>query len=105
MQVLEKTPLNAPDSRNRPSPARGELAAVAVAVVLGLTGLGMGVYAIVTMPASASGPTGAVGPKGATGPQGAPGAVGPVWPGGARRTAWAPRERPVPRAPSVRVGW
>jgi hypothetical protein len=50
------------------------------ALVFGLAGLGVGVYALVKMPAKTSGPTGAVG---ATGKQGVPGPAGPAGPAGA----------------------
>src|ERR1035441_1919124 len=50
------------------------------ALVIGLAGLGVGVYALVKMPAKTSGPTGAVG---ATGKEGVPGPAGPTGPAGA----------------------
>lgn len=55
---------------------------VVAALVVGLAGLGVGAYAVATMPAKTSGPQGPVGQTGATGPQGAPGAKGEVGPAG-----------------------
>ncbi len=58
---------------------------VIAAVVVGLAGLGVGIYAVATTPAKTSGPRGPVGPAGATGEQGqqgVPGAVGPAGPAG-----------------------
>src|ERR1035441_7284077 len=58
------------------------------ALVIGLAGLGVGVYALVKMPAKTSGPTGAVGATGkqcvpgAAGAAGAAGATGPPGPKG-----------------------
>ena len=57
-------------------------------VVVGLAGLGTGIYAIVKIPPKVSGPTGKTGatgpegPVGATGPAGQTGAGGPVGPAG-----------------------
>jgi len=57
---------------------------VIAALVIGLAGLGFGIYAVVKMPAKTSGPTGAVGPQGkqgeqgVQGPSGAPGPAGPA---------------------------
>lgn len=50
------------------------------ALVVGLAGLGVGIYAVVKIPAMTSGPTGAAG---ATGKQGVQGAQGPAGPQGA----------------------
>jgi len=53
---------------------------VIVALVVGLAGLGVGIYAVAKMPAKTSGPqglTGPPGPPGAEGKAGAPGATGP----------------------------
>jgi len=64
---------------------------VVAAVVVGLAGLGVGIYAVATTPAKTSGPRGPVGPAGAdgsqgpqgvTGTQGAVGAAGPAGPSG-----------------------
>jgi hypothetical protein len=55
------------------------------ALVVGLAGLGVGAYALATMPAKTSGPQGPAGPQGATGAQGAqgvPGAKGETGPAG-----------------------
>ncbi len=52
------------------------------AVVVGLAGLGVGIYAVATMPAKTSGPPGPVGPTGATGAQGPRGDPGPAGPSG-----------------------
>jgi hypothetical protein len=46
------------------------------ALVLGLAGLGVGIYAVATTPAKVSGPQGPVGPQGVTGPQGPQGPKG-----------------------------
>ena len=54
------------------------LPALVVALIVGLAGLGFGIYAVATMPAKTSGPTGATGATGATGPTGAQGAPGPA---------------------------
>src|SRR5450755_3453450 len=54
---------------------RWVLPTVIGALLIGLAGLGVGVYALVKMPAKTSGPTGAVG---ATGKQGAAGPPGPA---------------------------
>jgi hypothetical protein len=50
------------------------------ALVVGLAGLGVGIYAVVKIPAMTSGPTGAAG---ATGKQGVQGVQGPAGPQGA----------------------
>lgn len=58
---------------------------VVAALVLGVAGLGVGIYAVATMPGKTSGPRGAVGPagpKGDQGLQGVTGAVGPAGPAG-----------------------
>ncbi len=54
-------------------------------IVLGLAGLGTGIYAITKIPPKVSGPTGRTGetgPQGPTGPAGPVGATGPVGPAG-----------------------
>lgn len=48
------------------------------ALAVGLAGLGVGAYALATMPAKTTGPRGPVGPRGAIGPQGDPGPKGDV---------------------------
>lgn len=66
--------------------------AVLAALVVGLTGLGVGAYGVATAPAQASGPMGPVGPRGATGaqgPQGAAGARGATGPTGPAGTVTA----------------
>ena len=58
---------------------------VIAALLVGGAGLGVGAYAVATMPAKTSGPqgrTGATGPTGAQGPQGVKGDRGPVGPAG-----------------------
>ena len=45
-------------------------------LIVGLAGLGVGTYAVATMPAEASGPQGPAGAQGLTGPQGWPGRAG-----------------------------
>jgi hypothetical protein len=47
------------------------------ALVVGLAGLGVGAYALATMPAKTSGPAGPPGPQGARGPAGPQGPAGP----------------------------
>ncbi len=68
---------------------------VVASLVVGLGGLGVGIYAVATTPAKTSGPpgpagatgdTGAQGPQGVAGPAGAPGAAGPTGPMGAPGT-------------------
>jgi hypothetical protein len=60
------------------------LAPVALgALIVGLAGIGVGGYALSTMPAKTSGPRGPVGPKGETGPQGPAGPRGATGPKGA----------------------
>jgi len=54
--------------------------AVVAALVVGLGGLGVGIYAVATTPAATSGPRG---PSGATGNTGAQGPQGPAGPAGA----------------------
>ena len=65
---------------------RGWIVPVVIgALVIALAGLGVGVYALATMPAETSGPRGPAGPQGATGPQGpqgVPGAKGEAGPAG-----------------------
>jgi hypothetical protein len=64
---------------------RWVLPVVITSVVLGLAGLGTGIYAITKIPPKVSGPTGrtgATGPQGPTGPAGPIGAAGPVGPAG-----------------------
>ncbi len=53
------------------------------ALVIGLAGLGVGAYALATMPAKTSGPQGPTGPRGATGPEGPQGVPGPKGAAGA----------------------
>jgi hypothetical protein len=73
-----------PPSQHAPPPDQQEgaapkwMAPVAIgALVLGLAGLGVGAYALATMPAKTSGPRGPAGPAGTPGPQGPPGPAGP----------------------------
>jgi hypothetical protein len=51
-------------------------------IVLGLAGLGTGIYAIVKIPPKVSGPTGKAGPPGPQGPAGPAGAIGAAGPAG-----------------------
>jgi hypothetical protein len=51
-------------------------------IVVGLAGLGTGIYAIAKIPPKVSGPTGKTGPPGPVGPVGATGPVGPAGPVG-----------------------
>ncbi len=72
---------------NSPLP-RWALPLIIGSIVVGLAGLGTGIYAIVKIPPKVSGPvgkTGATGPQGPvgdTGPTGATGVAGPVGPAG-----------------------
>ncbi len=75
----------APTVRAHVGPHRAWVVPVVVAAaVVGLAGLGVGLYALVTMPGETSGPRGPAGPtgppgaKGDQGPQGVIGAVGPA---------------------------
>jgi hypothetical protein len=63
---------------------------VVAALVLGVAGLGVGIYAVATMPGKTSGPRGAVGPTGAKGDQGLQGATGAVGPAGPAGPAGPP---------------
>jgi len=68
----------------RPTPG-WVLPLVVAALVVGLAGLGVGIYAVAKMPAKTSGPRGRVGPAGAAGtqgPQGVPGPTGATGPPG-----------------------
>jgi hypothetical protein len=77
-----------PPSQHEPPSGRQEgtpkwMAPVAIgALVLGLVGLGVGAYALATMPAKTSGPRGPAGPEGAQGLQGPPGLAGAQGPAG-----------------------
>lgn len=55
---------------------------VIASLVVGLSGLGVGIYALATMPAKTSGPRGPAGPVGATGKQGQQGPAGATGPEG-----------------------
>lgn len=84
MSILE-TGQMAPVGANAPRPVPAWVLPLVVgALVVGLAGLGVGLYALATMPAKTSGPRGPVGPAGPTGAkgdqglQGVPGAAGPV---------------------------
>ena len=61
-----------------PSAAKQRGWIAAVALVVGLAGLGVGAYAVATIPGKTTGPTGATGPIGATGATGSPGVQGPA---------------------------
>ena len=80
---------------------------VVVALVVGLAGLGVGIYAVAKMPAKTSGPRGPVGPAGATGeqgPQGVPGPVGAAGPAGTIASASVVEGTAMTSAPSPPVG-
>ena len=62
---------------------------VVAALLIGAAGLGVGTYAVVTMPAKTSGPQGPTGPVGATGAQGPQGVKGDAGPAGAAGTVVA----------------
>jgi hypothetical protein len=49
-----------------------------IAALLGIAGIGVGVYALATQPAKVSGPRGPMGPMGQQGPRGATGKQGPM---------------------------
>jgi len=81
--------------------------------VVGLAGLGVGIYAVAKMPAKTSGPRGAVGPTGATGaqgpqgvpgPSGATGPPGPSGPAGTIASASVVAGPPLTSAPNPPVG-
>jgi hypothetical protein len=86
---------------------------VVAALVVGLAGLGVGAYAVVTTPAKTSGPQGPVGQTGAVGPQGqhgvpgakgATGAAGPAGAAGTLATATVVTGAAVQSAPDPAVG-
>jgi hypothetical protein len=77
------------------------------ALVIGLAGLGVGVYAVVKMPAKTSGPTGAVGAtgkQGVPGPAGPAGAAGPPGPAGTIATTSVVTATTLSSAPDAPVG-
>jgi hypothetical protein len=80
---------------------------VIAALVLGLAGVGIGVYAVVTTPAKTSGPPGPAGPQGAVGlqgPQGAKGDPGPAGPAGTIDATSIVASTTVTSAPDAAVG-
>jgi hypothetical protein len=83
------------------------LPVVIVAVILGLAGIGTGIYAIHKVPSKTSGPTGqtgAVGPAGATGPTGATGPAGPAGPAGTVASTSVVSSTTLLSAPGAPVG-
>jgi hypothetical protein len=84
MSTLEtrETPVPPPGTEYyRPAAPRWTITAVIVALLLGLAGIGLAVYAITKQPAKVAGPAGpqgAQGPRGPQGIQGKPGAPGAV---------------------------
>jgi len=83
---------------------------VVAALVVGLAGLGVGAYAVATMPAKTSGPQGPVGQTGAVGPQGqqgvpgAKGVAGPAGPAGALAATSIVASTALKSAPDPGVG-
>jgi hypothetical protein len=68
------------ENETRPMPS-WVVPVVIAALVVGVAGLGVGIYAVATMPGKTSGPRGPAGPageRGEQGPQGAPGVDGPA---------------------------
>ena len=59
-------------------------------LIVGLGGLGVGIFAVATMPAKTSGPRGPAGATGATGAQGPQGAAGPAGSAGPAGPTGAP---------------
>jgi hypothetical protein len=81
MSTPYSEPVNSEQESISTKPAPGWLMPVVIgALVVGLAGLGVGIYAVVKIPAMTSGPTGAAG---ATGKQGVQGVQGPAGPQGA----------------------
>ena len=105
-------PLSIPESTEAPARAgtTGQMPSwlvpvVVASLVVGLGGLGVGIYAVATTPGETSGPpgpagatgaTGAQGPQGVAGPAGAPGLTGPTGPMGASGTCCIRFERQRP---------
>jgi hypothetical protein len=86
---------------------RWVLPTVIGALLIGLAGLGVGVYALVKMPAKTSGPTGAVGAtgkQGAAGPAGPAGAAGPPGPAGTIAATSLVTATTLSSAPDAPVG-
>ncbi len=83
---------------------------VSAALVVGLAGLGVGAYALATMPAKTSGPQGPAGQTGAAGPQGpqgvagAKGEAGPAGPAGALAATSIVSSTALRSAPDPAVG-
>ena len=106
----------APQSPQRPGDTKSRtwvVPVVVAALVIGLAGLGVGAYAVATMPAKTSGPQGPqgpAGPAGATGPQGqqgvpgVKGATGPTGPAGALATTSVVASTALKSAPDPAVG-
>jgi len=102
-----------PETEDSPPPAanghlpRWVLPVIIGSIVVGLAGLGTGIYAIVKIPPKVSGPTGKTGatgpegPVGATGPTGLTGPVGPIGPQGPAGTVTAPVVVPGPALTSA----
>src|ERR1700727_2947963 len=63
------------ETATRPMPS-WVVPVVVAAFVVGVAGLGVGIYAVATMPAKTSGPRGPAGPAGAQGDQGPQGIAG-----------------------------
>lgn len=77
--ILEET---AQPPSNQRAPGRWTTVAALGALVVGLAGLGVGAYALATIPASVSGPRGPQGVWGPQGPAGPQGIAGPKGPAG-----------------------
>jgi hypothetical protein len=106
-----KDPAAVPQTPQRPWDDKGSskwvVPVVVAALVVGLAGLGVGAYAVATMPAKTSGPQGPVGQTGATGPQGqqgVPGAKGEAGPAGALAATSIVAGTALKSAPDPAVG-
>lgn len=102
-----------PDSSPDGEPPKGGrlpgwvLPVVIVSIVLGLAGIGTGIYAIHKVPPKTSGPTGqtgATGPAGAAGATGAAGPAGPAGPAGTIAATTIVSTTTLVSAPAAPVG-
>jgi hypothetical protein len=69
---MERRPVESPARRSAPAWTTG---VVIAALLCGLAGIGIGLYALATRPAQVSGPTGPQGPQGLQGKQGPSGTI------------------------------
>lgn len=92
MTPVSPEPVPALEPESDRSLPRWVLPVVIGSIVVGLAGLGTGIYAIVKIPPKVSGPTGrtgSTGPQGPVGPTGQNGAAGPTGPTGPSGTVTA----------------